>query len=193
MTQIIYNYWDRKTNKYRFMKNYFYLVLVIVVGSCCLNYKKPIARAGNFDRQIDAKILLDSLQLKEKVDTMLILKLGCVGCISGSANLNYIYWKKNGIFKLRKISNFGNQLDIRTHYNFLDYYFDHENEIKNSKLNEPTYFAYHYKYTEIVLIAGLNKFSAKIIDNYFVVNSNNPLINWIYRIEGDLLKIENAY
>ena len=63
----------------------------------------------------------------------------------------------------------------------------------NTKLKEPDYFIYHYKFTAIDFNAGVKNFSVKINDNYFPINQNHPLIHWVYRIESELLKIENGY
>lgn len=167
--------------------------LILIFESCGLIQNNSPVKIQHFNLTQETKIFTDSLLIHSKIDTVLVFKIGCSGCIEGSVNLVYIYWKKNRICKLRKLSNNGFLYEINTKYNLLEYYYDHENDIQISCLNEPNNFIHHFKYTDITLYSGAKRFYKNITESYLFINQNTAIVNWIKRIESDLFKIENAY
>ena len=175
------------------MKKLIYLFILLNLVSCGLNQFDSKVKNEPFDLTKAANLFADSLLIKSNVDTLLIYKIGCSGCIKGSINLVYIYWEKNGIQKFKKLTSDGFTCELKVKYNLLEYYYRHENEINKTSLNEPEIIKFHFQYTDLTWYSNNNKFQINIKDDYFANNQNTAVVNWIYRIESDLFKTENAY
>ncbi len=175
------------------MKSILYIGLVLVIASCGLTHHSSKVKSSNFDLTKATETFSDSLLNKTKVDTLLVFEKGCSGCVKGSVKVTYIYWEVKGIRKIKKITNKGYSYETTTKYDLLDYYFANEKDIRSQILQSPKYIIDHYGFTGITLYLDNDKFNLEIKENYIAINQDKAVINWIYRIESNLFKIENFY
>lgn len=172
------------------MKHSLILITLLICFSSCMTKRKSQGELKTFDVVALSQSFIHSLT-KSGVDTVLIYRRGCSGCIAGSRKTIYVNWMQDGWGKVETFDSYMGVRTVEIPYNLINYYLIHKGEIEKEVLAEPNYWISHYGYRKVELLLGDHTYSPEIIpDYYFETNDDKFLINWIYRIESELFDLE---
>ena len=159
------------------------ITLYLLISSCASNKIHHLKE--QYDVKWEMKNMVDSFE-KKGIDTILTYYKGCHGCIDGLPTHGFVFYKQQGIIYQKILSNyyiFKDSPECFDARNLIEYFFKHENEIKNEQIIDSLYIS-NYHYIEITLYYQKEKYHIEVPEDNVLPNDDKQLINWIYRIES---------
>lgn len=166
-------------------RNCIILTCFLSVLTCLfLSNTCPAQVMTNDEVDTEATHIKDSLNT-HAIDTVMIYKKGCTGCVEGIEYTTFVLWQKDGDNHVQKIDNYTGRSDIKSVFDVFRYYFRHRSIIQSERLTT-SFINEHYHYFDISVFVNKDSFHTQLPDYFLYIFDDTYLVDMVYRLEYKL-------